>query len=51
MLEHISAYCENILTTVTSHDPHKQGCSKATEIPRLMGTLQTIERYVNSTER
>ena len=43
--------CENIFSTVTSHDPHKQGCPKAAEIPRLMGTLRTIERYVNSTKR
>ena len=43
--------CENIFSSVTSHDPHKQGCPKATGIPCLMGTLWTIERYINSTER
>ena len=43
--------CENIFSTVTSHDPHKQVCPKAREIPHLMGTLQTIERYINSRER
>ena len=43
--------CENMFSTVTSHDPHKQGCPKAADIPHLMGTLQTIERYINSTER
>ena len=43
--------CENMFSTVTSNDPQKQGCPKAAEIPCLMATLQTIERYINSTER
>ena len=43
--------CENMFSTVTSNDPNKQGCPKAAEIPCLMATLWTIERYINSTER
>ena len=45
-----SLVCESFFSTVSSKDPHKLGCPKAADIPKIMGDIITIENYKNHTD-